>query len=92
MKVGNIYYRTEDLLPYRCLDVVVKEVPYLTISPKYFRLKNTKGKVVYVYKDINMHTTRDWSNSKQIAIGNKIKLLENEIVSLTILRKGLKDD
>ena len=44
-----------------------------------------------VFEGLNMDTTRDWATTEDMAIANKIKLLENEIVMLTVKRSNNRD-
>ena len=85
MKNGRRYYRTKDLKPY----VVVGEQ---TITPTGMRLVHRyhvlaelgkEENTTLVFFGLDMNTTRDWATTEKMAVANKIKLLENEIVMLT---------
>jgi len=62
----------------------------MTFNQGFFILHDIKNpdNVVRVFDGLNMGTTRDWATSEEMAISNKIKLLENEIVSLELRRQN----
>jgi hypothetical protein len=85
MKKGKRYYRTSDLKPYTVIGSETR-TPLGTILENTYHVLAEVGNdknIVRVLDRLNINTTRDWATNEKIAISNKIKLLENEIVMLS---------
>lgn len=91
MNRGETYWRTKDLRPYKVRGEQIMIPEGMAFEQTYYVLCATKGEdtEVKVFDGINMNTTRDWATSEDMAIANKMKLLENEIVMLQVRRDSL---
>jgi len=92
MVIGKTYIRTSDLQSYQAIRQEVTDAPGRVDGHEIVILQDLSdnSNTVEVSAHLLMATTRDWANSMSMAIGNKIKLLENEIVSLTLKRQNLR--
>ena len=85
MKQGKTYYRTSDLREYQVVGEEYVTPLGMTYTHSFHVLHDVADakNVARIFDGINMDTTRDWATTHKMAIANKIKLLENEIVMLT---------
>ena len=90
MKEGNVYYRTSDLTAYKVVGTETVRPIGITYTNTSYVLHSIEGvhKEAKVFDAMDMNTTRDWATTYDMALSNKIKLLENEIVSLEMLRRA----
>lgn len=91
MKQGKTYFKTSDLQEYKVVgeEIIIPEGLVKPQKSYVLHCLRDSRIVVRVYENINMGTTREWATTKKMAIANKIKLLENEIVSLNFMKDGL---
>lgn len=79
------------------ISIKMKEADIAAVMMSHEPLKIVQGNVygfnpyILISSHININTTRDWATSKEMAIGNRIKLLDNEIVSLQVLRDSINN-
>ena len=90
-KIGMKLWRTEDLKQYECIGKQVVTPPWMKegfedVSYVYQKMLGTER--VLINEKTPMNTTRDWANTREMAISDKIKLLENQILSLKLLGKS----
>ena len=91
MKNGETYFKTSDQQKYKVIGTE-SIVPIGLIKPQrshVLQCETGDRAIVRVLETINMNTTREWANTRKMALSNKIKLLENEIVSLNVKKDGL---
>jgi len=90
VKQEQRYFRTSDLAEYKVVGYKIIVPAGMAYEQMYHVLHSVSGKhqEVDVFSGLNMSTTRDWATSLDMAIANKIKLLENEIVSLELRREN----
>ncbi len=87
LKYGTTLYQSQSLKRFKVIGVKTI-IPLGLLSESKFVILQEMGmkNFIEVSAYLCLNSTREWATTKDMAISNSIKLLENQIVQFTTLR------